>query len=365
MAAGCARSASYAARVAADGRGGDDISEPPAEVTVDLSWLAVRVAADTAARATTVSTLLPELINYLIDTRGLRGHVLEIIDLGAGTGANQRWLASRLPFQQRWIHLDHDPTISRSLPLPDDTVIIDGTVEALERLLADGASDHRVVTCSALLDVLTTGHLGAVCRAVINNQVPALFSLSVTGSQSISPMDPHDQRLLDAFNDHQQRAGRAGPDAITLAVGTLCAGGFTVRIQETPWQLAASTDSAFVEQLLQEWLDAAVAQDPSLAAVATAWLQLRRTQLELGILRIEVGHRDILALPGGSPGLPSRCEVEHGAVITAQAEPPYGSGEGIREQISAGEPHAGNPITNQDRSRRQVEPIEYSGGQEL
>jgi hypothetical protein len=299
------------------------------------------------------------LINYLIDTGGLGG-VLEIIDLGAGTGANQRWLAPRLPFQQRWIHLDHDPTISRSQPLPHHTVIIDGSVEALERLLADGASDHRLVACSALLDVLTTDHLDAVCRAVINNQVPALFSLSVTGTQRISPMDPRDQLLLAAFNDHQRRAGRAGPDATTLAVDTLCTGGFTVRIQETPWQLATSSDSAFVEQLLQERLDAAVAQDPSLAAVATAWLELRRAQLELGVLRIEVGHCDILALPG----LPSRREVEHGALITAQAEPPYGSGEGIREQISASEPYAGNPVANQDRSRRQVEPIEDPGGQE-
>jgi hypothetical protein len=299
------------------------------------------------------------LINYLIDTGGLGG-VLEIIDLGAGTGANQRWLAPRLPFQQRWIHLDHDPTISRSQPLPHHTVIIDGSVEALERLLADGTSDHRLVACSALLDVLTTDHLDAVCRAVINNQVPALFSLSVTGTQRISPMDPRDQLLLAAFNDHQRRAGRAGPDATTLAVDTLCTGGFTVRIQETPWQLATSSDSAFVEQLLQERLDAAVAQDPSLAAVATAWLELRRAQLELGVLRIEVGHCDILALPG----LPSRREVEHGALITAQAEPPYGSGKGIREQISASEPYAGNPVANQDRSRRQVKPIEDPGGQE-
>jgi hypothetical protein len=311
-----------------------------------------------------VSTLLPELINYLIDTRGLRGRVLEIIDLGAGTGANQRWLAPRLPFQQRWIHLDHDPTVSRSMPLPQDTMIIDGSVEALERLLADGSSDHRLVACSALLDVITTGHLDAVCRAVIDNQVPVLFSLSVTGTQGINPTDPHDQLLLDAFNDHQRRAGRAGPDAVAQAVDTLGTGGFAVRIQETPWRLTASSDAAFVEQLLRERLDAAVAQDLSLAPVAEAWFELRRAQLELGVLRMVVGHRDILALPGGLPGLPSRREIENSTVITAQAEPPYGRGEGIREQISAAEPYAGNPVANQDRSRRQIEPIEYPSGQE-
>ena len=277
------------------------------------------------------------MINYLIEVRGDDG-VLEIIDLGAGNGANQRWLAPRLPFQQRWIHLDHDPAISRSLPQPGDTMIIDSSVESLGRLLADGSIDHRLVTCSALLDVLTMAQLDAVCEAVIDNQVPALFSLSVTGTQSVSPADPHDQHLLDAFNDHQRRNGQAGPEAITLAGDALRAGGFTVRTQETPWQLSASGDLAFVAQLLQERLDAAVAQDPGLAVMAKAWFELRRAQFELGVLRIEVGHRDILALPGRTSELARRREVEHRAEVTTQAEPLYGSGQGIREQVGSGEP---------------------------
>jgi hypothetical protein len=323
--------------MAADGRGGARLSESPAVVNVDPGWLAARAAADTSARASTVESLLPDLINYLIEIRAVDG-VLEIIDLGAGTGANQKWLAPRLPFQQRWIHLDHDPVISRSLPQPGDTMIIDSSVETLGRLLAEGSVDHRLVTCSALLDVLTTAQLDAVCEAVIDHQVPALFSLSVTGAQSVSPVDPHDQRLLDAFNDHQRRAGRAGPEAITLAGAALRAGGFTVSSAETPWQLSAPGDSAFVSQLLQERLDAAVAQDPGLSVLAKAWFELRRAQLELGVLQIEVGHRDILALPGGTSAFAERAEVEHRADVTTQAEPLYGAGQRIREQIGASEP---------------------------
>ncbi|MCE3274160.1 MAG: hypothetical protein K0R13_15 [Propionibacteriaceae bacterium] len=323
--------------MAADGRGGARLSESPAVVNVDPGWLAARAAADTSARASTVETLLPDLINYLIEIRAVDG-ILEIIDLGAGTGANQKWLAPRLPFQQRWIHLDHDPVISRSLPQPGDTMIIDSSVESLGRLLAEGSVDHRLVTCSALLDVLTTAQLDAVCEAVIDHQVPALFSLSVTGAQSVSPVDPHDQRLLDAFNDHQRRAGRAGPEAITLAGTALSAGSYTVRSAETPWQLSTPGDSAFMAQLLQERLDAAVAQDPGLSVIAKAWFELRRAQLELGVLQIEVGHRDILALPGGTSAFAERAEVEHRADVTTQAEPLYGTGQRIREQIGAGEP---------------------------
>jgi hypothetical protein len=239
------------------------------------------------------------LINYLIETSDHEMGI-EIIDLGAGTGANQRWLAPRLPFRQRWIHLDHDPIVSRSLPLPDDTMIINESVEALTQLLAGSAGQRRLVTCSALLDVLTTAQLDAVCRAVIDNQVPALFSLTVNGMLGMIPSDPDDQPLLDAFNDHQRRAGRAGPKATSLASSRLRAAGFRVLCEETPWQLTVSSSQAFVDQVLQERLNAAVAQEPVLAPAAVAWLELRRVQLALGILRIELGHYDILTLPSGS-----------------------------------------------------------------
>jgi hypothetical protein len=110
-------------------------------------------------------------------------------------------------------------------------------------------------------------------------------------------VDERDQPLLDAFNDHQRRDGRAGPDASTLAGNALRGGGFTVRTQETPWQLTSSRDSPLVTQLLQERVHAAVAQDPDLVATAAGWLDLRRVQLGRGILQVELGHRDILALP--------------------------------------------------------------------
>jgi hypothetical protein len=284
--------------VAADRGGSAELSGASATTLVDPDWLAARVAADDAARAATVSTLLPELSRYLIEAAGPGGTV-QIIDLGAGTGANQRWLAPRLPIRQRWLHLDHNPVISRSLPLAAETVIVDESVEALGELLTRSSGDRQLVSCSALLDVLTTEQIQAVCRAVIDNRVPAFFSLTVTGGLRLSPADAHDQLLLAAFNDHQRRAGRAGPEATTLTVNLLRAAEFTVTTQETPWRLTAESGLAFVDQMLEERLAAAVAQDPALARTAKAWLELRRAQLAAGLLRIELDHCDILGLPGG------------------------------------------------------------------
>jgi hypothetical protein len=224
---------------------------------------------------------------------------VQIIDLGAGTGANQRWLAPRLPIRQRWLHLDHNPVISRSLPLAAETEIVDESVEALGELLTRSSGDRQLVSCSALLDVLTTEQIQAVCRAVIDNRVPAFFSLTVTGRLRLSPADAHDQLLLAAFNDHQCRAGRAGPEATTLTVNLLRAAEFAVTTQKTPWRLTAESGLAFVDQMLEERLAAAVAQDPALARTAKAWFELRRAQLAAGLLRIELDHCDILGLPGG------------------------------------------------------------------
>jgi len=284
--------------VAADRGGSAELSGASATTLVDPDWLAARVAADDAARAATVNTLLPQLSRYLIEAAGPGGTV-QIIDLGAGTGANQRWLAPRLPIRQRWLHLDHNPVISRSLPLAAETVIVDESVEALGELLTRSSGDRQLVSCSALLDVLTTEQIQAVCRAVIDNRVPAFFSLTVTGGLRLSPADAHDQLLLAAFNDHQRRAGRAGPEATTLTVNLLRAAEFTVTTQETPWRLTAESGLAFVDQMLEERLAAAVAQDPALARTAKAWLELRRAQLAAGLLRIELDHCDILGLPGG------------------------------------------------------------------
>jgi hypothetical protein len=265
---------------------------------VDPDWLAARVAADNDARAATLSTLLPQLINYLIDTDA-PDPTVHIIDLGAGTGANQRWLAPRLLIPQRWLHLDHNPIISRAEPLPAETVIIDAGVEALDQLLASSHARRQLVTCSALLDVLTTEQIKAVCQTVIDNRVPAFFSLTVTGELTISPTHAHDRLLLSAFNDHQRRAGRVGPDASAQTVDLLRAADFAVTTQQTPWRLTADSGTAFLDQVLEERLAAAVVQEPALAATAASWLELRRTQLAAGLLRVELDHCDVLGLPRG------------------------------------------------------------------
>src|SRR5437899_1031226 len=67
------------------------------------NWLALREPADVAARSAL-------LTREVVDAIG-RHHPLSILDLGAGTGSNLRYLAGRLPAPQRWLLVDRDPTL--------------------------------------------------------------------------------------------------------------------------------------------------------------------------------------------------------------------------------------------------------------
>ena len=264
---------------------------------VDASWLAARVAADGTAREATVSTLLPRLTEHV---RPGPDTDVRMIDLGAGSGANQRWLAPRLPFRQQWVHVDHDPSILGHTHDVGHTEFVVGGIDALGELFDRGPAGEirrSVITCAAVLDVLTRHDLAQLCDLISARGVPALLSLSVTGVMIIQPSDGADGVLLDAFNAHQRRDGRAGPDAPDLVVARCRRAGVRVDAVSTPWVLNATSDRDFVARFLRERVAAAVEHEPTIGRTGTNWLRHRLAQLDDPGTQITVGHRDLLLLP--------------------------------------------------------------------
>jgi hypothetical protein len=262
-------------------------------VGVEASWLLARRAADDAAREATVDTLLPALIDRL---RRSPGRDVRMIDIGAGSGANQRWLAPRLPFRQHWVHLDHDRAILAHTHDVGETELVVGGIDRLAGLL-DGEPGATVITCAAVLDVLAGSDLELLCELIIAHRVPALLSLSVTGEVTIEPPDVADHDLLEAFDDHQRRGGRAGPDAPRIVVERCRNAGVPVAQLPTPWVLDATSDDSFVARFLTERVEAALQQEPSLGPTGTRWLTDRLAGLGDPASRIWVGHVDLLILP--------------------------------------------------------------------
>ncbi len=272
----------------------------------EADWLSLREPLDARARSNELAERLAR--RWPLEQR------LRIVDLGAGHGSNQRWLAPRLPQPQDWTLVDHDPqllarAVATTLPerLSTQTCIAD---LATWPLPDDPAPD--LVTASALFDLASKALIERLVTELAEHDSAALFALSVDGHWACLdaagfPLQDHETEQLQAlFNRHQQQdkgLGQAlGPEAARFLPDCLEQAGMLVIQQPSPWLLPAGDDSLIplARQLLAGWAEAAREQ-ARLEGLATAWIDgwQRRLLDDLlaGRLGLSVGHIDVLALP--------------------------------------------------------------------
>jgi len=245
-------------------------------VRVSSEWLDLREPADAEAR----STELAERV-----ARHLPAGPLVIHDLGGGSGAMGRWLAPRLPGPQHWVVHDRDEDL---LALAADGGEV--RLSDITRLSPGDLDGADLVTASALLDMLTADELERMLGACAG--LPLLVAMTVTGHVALTPSDPLDERMVAAFNVHQHRDGRLGPDAVA-AVEELHP---EVIARPSPWHLGAAHADLMAEWF-GGWVTAACEQDPALAAEAAGYRERRLAQAAAGELEVTVDHADLLVLP--------------------------------------------------------------------
>ncbi len=255
-----------------------------AAVRVSPAWLALREPADAAARS---AALAARAARQLPAARPLVIH-----DLGGGSGAMGRWLAPRLPGPQHWIVHDRDADLlDLAVASTPPGVTVEARCSDVTRLAPGELAGASLVVASALLDLLTADELDRLLAACAGH--PLLLALTVVGRVALAPADPLDARLGAAFDAHQRRDGRLGPDAVAAvraALGDACV------VRPSPWRLGAA-DAALTAAWLDGWVEAACEQEPALAAAAGAYRDRRRAQAAAGVLAVEVGHADVLVLP--------------------------------------------------------------------
>ena len=251
------------------------------------SWLAARREADVRARESAI-----------VLVRRLQQHLgsgpADGIDIGTGTGANHRYLTGLFTADPCWSVVDHDPGMLNHSAHARAVAKLTSLTD-LPKMLDRNGHRGTFLTCSAVLDVLREREIAALTRVIVERRLPALFSLSVTGEVTIHPEHPLDHDISAAFNAHQRRDGRLGPDAGRCLAEGLPAG--WLHQVRTPWRLNAAADADLIRRYLTERAQVAVEQDRRLTAPATGWLKLRLEQLGEGHLRVEVGHVDQLVLP--------------------------------------------------------------------
>lgn len=269
------------------------------QVRVSPEWLKLREPADAAARS---PSLVEEVRSYLPTHGGAAVH-----DLGSGTGAMARWLATQLPGPQHWVMYDRDQELLARAAADPPTGASDGAPVTIEtrqcditRLVQEDLADANLIVASALLDMMTAEELDRLVTVCAGAGCPVLITLSVVGRVDLEPPDPFDRAVTDAFNAHQRRTTGTrrllGPDAVGAAVDGFARLGIDVLLRPSPWQLGPD-QAALTAEWFEGWLTAACEQQPELSAVAPSYAQRRLGEASAGGLSVTVHHRDLLARP--------------------------------------------------------------------
>ncbi|MCC5865402.1 MAG: class I SAM-dependent methyltransferase [Wenzhouxiangella sp.] len=272
----------------------------------EADWLSLREPVDARARSKELAERLAR--------RWPEENRLRIVDLGAGHGSNQRWLAPRLPQSQHWTLVDHDPQLlawAEATRLPE-RVSTQASIANLANWPLPGDPAPDLVTASAFFDLASKALIDRLAAELAEHQCAGLFALSVDGHWACldaggSPLqDPETEQLRTLFNRHQQQdkgLGQAlGPEAARFLPACLEQAGMVVTQQPSPWLLPAGDDSLvpLARQLLAGWAEAAREQanhEGLAAAWIDGWHRRLLDDLLAGQLGLSVGHVDVLALP--------------------------------------------------------------------
>lgn len=289
-------------------------------------WLALREPFDRAARASMASAF-----DWTALAAHLRGGstgdaVITVLDLGCGTGASLREVAPRLGGVQRWRLVDHDAALLAAVPetltrwahaqgwqvRPQgeaEALRIDGgglrvDVEWVRADLAAGLDvvpfdDAQLVTCSALLDLVSQPWLEALVARCAGVGAAVCWTLSVDGRIAWAQADVDDALVHDAFRAHQRRdkgfGAALGDAAVGVAQQCLTAAGYRLAATERDWVIdgaRGASDGAMLRALIDGMAQVAREQCPMHAARIDAWRARRLSALDTTHLRL--GHVDLL-----------------------------------------------------------------------
>jgi glycosyltransferase involved in cell wall biosynthesis len=258
-------------------------------------WLALREPADRAARSARLAQRIAGELPAAVPLR--------ILDLGAGTGANLRYLVGRIPAPQRWLLLDHDASLLARATAGD---VAPASIEAreidLNRIGDAGArslfDDVALVTASALLDLVSAKWLRHLAERSREHAAALLFALSYDGRLEFEPGEPEDAEIRDLVNQHQRTdkgfGAALGPDTSEVAASILTGLGYHVERERSDWRLGAES-LELQRQLIDGWARAASEIAPARRQAIESWRARRIAHVDDQRSRIVVGHEDLAA----------------------------------------------------------------------
>jgi glycosyltransferase involved in cell wall biosynthesis len=271
------------------------VAETTSRTGFSAEWLGLREPADRAARSARVA--------QLIGARFPQDSALRIIDLGAGTGSNLRYLAWFLPPLQHWLLVDRDAALLAHAAGADAPPAAVETRE-LDLTAIDGADARAMlagadlVAASALIDLVAEDWLRLLAERCREAGAALLFALTYDGRMELAPADPDDTVIRDLVNRHQHTNkgfGQAlGPDATDAAERILRELGYHVERERSDWVLGPESEE-LQRQLIDGWARAAIEIAPDGKETVEAWRVRRLAHVDVQRSRLVVGHEDLAA----------------------------------------------------------------------
>ncbi len=269
-------------------------------------WLALREPVDHRSRCREIAGRLGEHF--------ASASTIRVVDLGCGTGSNLRGTYHLLPGTQHWTLVDYDPRLLAAARVAltqwadrheqrGDVLVLSKSGRKLEVAFrqADLNADlggalgpaPDLVTASAFFDLCSPEFIGHLAVTVAARRAVFFTVLTYNGQQLWTPPHSADQRLLNAFHQHQ--AGdkgfgpSSGPAAAPALGATFQSAGYEVHEGDSPWRLGIG-DVALIADLATGFAAAAAETGTLDQATIEAWSAVNRTSAV-------VGHTDTLALP--------------------------------------------------------------------
>jgi hypothetical protein len=288
-------------------------------------WLALREPADRAARSRS-------LANTTIDALRSDG-LVRVLDLGAGTGANVRYLTELLPADQDWLLVDYDASLLQEAPMrmtswgrernhrvsrEPDAIRLHGS-ERTTRLrtrcvdlrtfeeapfepegvfrehesLFDG---RALVTAAALLDLVSAPWLDRLTDECRRCGAAILFALTYDGRITCVPEEPEDEWIRQLVNRHQRTdkgfGDALGPAAADRARRCFEASGYRIVSERSDWVLSPENDM-LQQQLIEGWAQAASVMAPEALRTIHDWRGRRLAHVTRRCSSLIVGHQDL------------------------------------------------------------------------
>lgn len=279
-----------------------------------ISWLDARESADVRARDVGIVELIGQFRNGL--------ESINVVDLGAGTGALFRYLAPKLGGQQTWRFIDNSDVLRQQIPSRLTAWVAETKLSIKigknlwcvgndsekycvfyeQKDFGKGFDEFRVkpqphlITASALLDLVSGSWIEELTAFCLRMGASFYGCLTYDGKIEWSPSHPGDTKLLQLLNQDQKRdkgLGPAlGPDSLPFVTQSLASRGFSIELASTPWVLGPD-DVELQYALLSQWTklfeNAAVWRPQEFYN----WKKFRlETMVDSGSC-LEIGHYDI------------------------------------------------------------------------